>query len=486
MLVPRSYLYSSPQSILSSTENCTTPMPISKADRNTSKAFRQNNISVLSAKPITMPHPPPAMNSKPVTIPTRIQNSKRCESRDCKYWERIASTPTSRPHEPSSTPMSVPAPLAVSPLWKSQCRPNSNNLRQEFDLSHAAKDAISIGGKKRQSISSSSPHSWGTLLNPPEEDHQESYSDNALGPLWSVRSASTESMPSLDTDIDSLSSNSSPATPGSITARHYSGDRRQKIFSLSKGEDCHFDHPLLQKPWTKDVGTSQGYEELQRCVSPSPRATNKSKIPFKSNLTASLRALRSAAISFAEVHTPNIQRDNFLPRSLLSNSPQCTDDRRPLPSANLPDPALRRYLNPVCFSPSEFHSHQYRENVLSSHSRCTASIQLQTYLQSPQLSEKATSPPIFVFQQPALVNENLGGLSEGAKTFLPRQREPRENSDFLRVIVLEMNMRKQGKLSNTCPGKARLWLPPREAAKLIRAELVGRTDIPKRWSATIA
>lgn len=57
-----------------------------------------------------------------------------------------------------------------------------------------------------------------------------------------------------------------------------------------------------------------------------------------------------------------------------------------------------------------------------------------------------------------------------------RQREVRENPDFLRVIVLEMNMRRGGKLSETAPGKARLVLPPRQPYKL-RAT----GDDTKRW-----
>jgi len=60
---------------------------------------------------------------------------------------------------------------------------------------------------------------------------------------------------------------------------------------------------------------------------------------------------------------------------------------------------------------------------------------------------------------------------------MPRQREPRENRDFLRVLVAEMNMRRAGKLADgkceggkgeagkgeggkRAGGKAALWLPP--------------------------
>jgi hypothetical protein len=65
---------------------------------------------------------------------------------------------------------------------------------------------------------------------------------------------------------------------------------------------------------------------------------------------------------------------------------------------------------------------------------------------------------------------------------LPRQREPRENSDFLRVIVLEMNMRRSGKLDAKSAGHARVWLPPRKCLALGRARGVSSKEvIPERW-----
>jgi hypothetical protein len=65
---------------------------------------------------------------------------------------------------------------------------------------------------------------------------------------------------------------------------------------------------------------------------------------------------------------------------------------------------------------------------------------------------------------------------------LPRQREPRENSDFLRVIVLEMNMRRSGKLDAKSAGHARVWLPPRKCLALGRARGVSsRETVPERW-----
>lgn len=62
-----------------------------------------------------------------------------------------------------------------------------------------------------------------------------------------------------------------------------------------------------------------------------------------------------------------------------------------------------------------------------------------------------------------------------------RQREPRENSDFLRVIVLEMNMRRMGKLDSKAVGKARIWLPPRKLVSGKSFTSSTSNGVPDRW-----
>lgn len=42
-----------------------------------------------------------------------------------------------------------------------------------------------------------------------------------------------------------------------------------------------------------------------------------------------------------------------------------------------------------------------------------------------------------------------------------KQREPRENPDFLRVLVAEMNMRRAGKFDDDAAGRARMWIEAR-------------------------
>jgi hypothetical protein len=139
-----------------------------------------------------------------------------------------------------------------------------------------------------------------------------------------------------------------------------------------------------------------------------------------------------------------------------------------------PSPALRRYLNPTIASPAEIHvyTESPRGGFGKVHS-CTSSIQLQTYCSS------------------AAVDKHGGVGVEVSTQSLPevlpirRPREPRENSDFLRMIVLEMNMRRSGKLRHDIPTRARVWLPPRKTDRpsLPSAGARHGRKIPERWVA---
>lgn len=57
-----------------------------------------------------------------------------------------------------------------------------------------------------------------------------------------------------------------------------------------------------------------------------------------------------------------------------------------------------------------------------------------------------------------------------------RPRELRENPDFLRMVVMEMNMKRSGKLEM---GKARIWLPPRQVGGMDLDD--GEGKVPRRW-----
>lgn len=60
-----------------------------------------------------------------------------------------------------------------------------------------------------------------------------------------------------------------------------------------------------------------------------------------------------------------------------------------------------------------------------------------------------------------------------------RPREMRENSDFIRIAVMEMAMRKRGKLDDQRPGRARWALPPRKHSTAPYE--IGPNGVPSRW-----
>jgi hypothetical protein len=63
---------------------------------------------------------------------------------------------------------------------------------------------------------------------------------------------------------------------------------------------------------------------------------------------------------------------------------------------------------------------------------------------------------------------------------LARQRDMRENSDFIRVAVMEMLMRKKGKLDDHKPGRARWALPPRKSPT--KPYEIAENGVPARWN----
>jgi hypothetical protein len=277
------------------------------------------------------------------------------------------------------------------------------------------------------------------------------------------RSISSESLatlpPSLDYDDPSFSSHwDNISTPDSVSRKSIP-ERREKAVSSPPKEDCVLDHPLL----------NFGQEELELIVNtdvaemidtlPASSARFKS---FKSNLTASLQALKSAAKSFSNFTAPSVPPEDLLTRSLLS--PKFTSEMRPKHLEELPSPALRRYLNPHApISPTELSMHLHDSLTLDADADTHAPmIQMQTYDRRKSRPKRSSANP----------------FSEAGRTV--RQREPRENSDFLRVIVLEMNMRRVGKLDAKAVGKARIWLPPRKIGGRAPNK-DGEGGVPDRW-----
>jgi hypothetical protein len=316
------------------------------------------------------------------------------------------------------------------------------------------------------------------LLSPPDEHFDDSLTSTSHTDVETPqfnRTFSTDSVPSLDNDLDSYTT-SGPDTPSSSSAfqRRATFERRKQ---LSPPQECATDHPLLDS----DVDSLDSPYLVQESTPvPSPENRSLRNFPrlgftFKSNLTASLRAIKSAAQTVSNFATPSVRPDDFLTRSLFSITPELTDDRRPLPLSGPPSPALRRYLNPITLSPAEMHVyHDYPQDISEGINSCPVSIQMQTYNRSGSADNKGPfSTRDGNNQQTFLFDPELPSS---------RQREPRENSDFLRMVVLEMNMRRKGKLRDDIPTRARIWLPPRKTVRLASGGYdEDEPAIPQRW-----
>jgi hypothetical protein len=302
------------------------------------------------------------------------------------------------------------------------------------------------------------------LLSPPGEDNDKYSSsignESELETPFSARSNSSDSVPSLAHDLNSPPCYQLPSTPGSQRSPL---ERRQLRYSPS--EDCAYDHPLLEADIEEgELFDLQGYEEpmipdLSVKQSSSVRSFPRLTSSFKSNLTASLRAIKSAAQSVSTFATPSVQPEDFLTRSLFTINPELTDDRRPPPMQTPPSPALRRYLNPTPMSPADMcvyldHPHETAESARA----CPVSIQMQTYRRSRGRGHRRNN-----FHVISSKNRDHYYTSDPELPPMSRQREPRENSDFLRMVVLEMNMRRSGKLREDLPTRARIMLAPRKS-----------------------
>ena len=97
---------------------------------------------------------------------------------------------------------------------------------------------------------------------------------------------------------------------------------------------------------------------------------------------------------------------------------------------------------------------------------------MQTYKFSR--SAKSTSPSVISKRTQTSTEEVFNAEP------LARQRDKRENSDWLRMIVLEMAMRRAGKLAEDRPGKAK-WALAARVPTTTPYEI--KEGVPVRWIA---
>ncbi|KAI0835589.1 hypothetical protein F5Y06DRAFT_289005 [Hypoxylon sp. FL0890] len=394
-------------------------------------------------------------------------------------------------HSPDSIPPSVAALLAITSipppnrrgkLRRGQSRDSSRDSRMTVD-SIVPRSQVSEKELSREfdeefardlsdlSITSYERSPMDLLLSPPEEldeDEASLNSDSAITSAFSTRAASFESLPSLGDSFGTslVTSIDSPVTPRGRRMR----PPRRSLEPVCSPPGEHPEHPLSTK-------TNLDVDQLDfRVFDPKPVPSEQKqtsglmplKSVFKSNLTASLRALRSAARTLSSFTASSIPPDDFLTRSILTIDPRVpfTDERMPPVLGEEPSESMRRYLNPTSTLRPD-------SRVRSSVRSYTASIQMQTY----KIQRSRSAPAPSRSASPA------GNSNKTTTAYVfppgPRQREIRENSDFIRIAVLEHLMRKRGKLDDQREGHARWLLPPRKTTS--KPYEIGPDGIPARW-----
>lgn len=419
-------------------------------------------------RPVSAPCPPSP--TSPVSIPSRRttqaalgRNESVSEKPSISEKTVFEGNGTKIPRAYSAASVdSILASTAIRPRRshhsrKSQRLPNCDHVAEFSKL------LLDDVGSREEGMSGSfgNPH-YDLIFGSPNEHDEEQNSldgDDAQPGPPPPRSISSESMPSLEIDNDSTTTTSLNEIPTpSLAGRRALSEKQIPQISTSV-ELPSDDHPLK----TPVLRPSSPTLDLPDNLTSPPKSRTSSTM--RSNLTASIKALKSVAQSVSSIKfAPPLQRpDDFLTRSIFDISPTSTDDKRPPPLSAPPSPALRRYLNPsqtttTTLNPSDIAT--YHDFPNSTTSRTSSSIQLQTYLPPTHRSANASSPPIF----PASTSPSIeSSLTPFTGPNLARQRELRENSDFLRVLVCEMEMRRNGKLRDDVEGRACVWLPPRNS-----------------------
>lgn len=407
----------------------------------------------------------------PVRVPTRTTSATCATAITDRNHVTRTHNKTSPRHDPKALPPAVAALLAVTqiPPRRPKRRQDGLNCSPRISI-----DQMIEGWAEEDNVDSSYSSSAGlSILWEDSVDRRDQCASEPEPGLLSQRSASDESLPSLEADECSILSSESLGTPESVQSRR-SNSRKDKPRSLPIAEECASDHPLIEVQPNYD---DKDIDLFRPTPLPTKTTRPKPKSRFTSNLTLSIQNLKTVALnsissfSFGPSTPDTSQRSpsSPLPDEVLWSHPflfpRFSQETRPAIDSN-PTEAERRYLNPT---PSTFEE-QEAPYQLALHAPYLAasierapSIQMQTYGRTRRKSGRRGS---------------LDPRSEAGRTLIGadgvRQREVRENSDFLRVVVMEMNMRRSGKLET---GRARLWLPPRQVS--VACKSAGK--VPRRW-----
>ncbi|KAK8114335.1 hypothetical protein PG999_006404 [Apiospora kogelbergensis] len=473
MMTPKSFFYSRQSQLPLSPTPSPTPPP------NRSRfAFLQRRDASSTTKHIS--NQPASKTSQSGYSTEKMTKRKEPDS-----W--AASTGRSPP-KPASTTHATSGPMTPTsavqiPVNSKTEAANKHHVKSRYhDQSSRRSSSTGSRGRDIRSPDALPPSVAallaGTNIPPPNRrgnelgDEDASISDSVFTSTLSSRPGSFESLPSLgdSTSASTMPSFDSPVTPRS---KRYRQPRRSlEPLPSPPGEEP--DHPLSSKS-TADVD-QVGFSVFDPLPSRSDKQQNTVFLPFKaalkSNLTASIRVLRSAAKSISQFTSSSIPPEDLLVRSLLTVDPTVpfTDEKRPPVLEDEPTEAMRRYLNPTSSARLEV-----RTGGATPTRSYTASIQMQTYkVQRSRSSSPAANRGVAPSPPESPKAPAASSLPPG-----PRQREIRENSDFIRIAVMEHLMRKRGKLDDQREGHARWLLPPRQLNSKIYE--IGSDGVPVRW-----
>ncbi|KAL4887465.1 hypothetical protein BJY04DRAFT_176005 [Aspergillus karnatakaensis] len=464
MMVPRSFMFSSVPS----------PKPFEPKMKQHRPLQKSTVDVVIAPKSNSALQPPPgpspqSMHTNPVVIPPkRGQQIRLTHAETARRDPRTPKRGRMTRQYSSNSLGDRPLPTSIASILEATAIPVLRR-RRAVQVSRKLPPGNHVQDFSKLLLNGLDEYGTGNstleiLLSPPDESEKAYISSDCDSETLSCSapSISADSVPSLDTDVDSPPSLSTSFTPSSQRSPSERNIRRRR---LSSCENCCSNHPLLETESSEItdeyIGVNRRSSSLSSTSKPFIMSRSFPRLgSFKSNLTASLRAIKSAAQSVSTFASPSVQPDDFLTRS-FTITPKMTDDRRPPPMHDTPSPALRRYLNPIMVSPAEMYSFQDQPHETPDSRNCPISVQMQTYHRS---GSRGSRKDRFRFSK----SKNRGRQSSPFNPAVPpmsRQREPRENSDFLRMVVLEMNMRRRGKLRDDIPTRARVWLPPRKGSQ---------------------
>ncbi|KAF2168003.1 hypothetical protein M409DRAFT_21450 [Zasmidium cellare ATCC 36951] len=467
MQVPRSFKYSSSPPMADALhERPARRSPTRKPKPDVNVTSRPVSPARTESEPVAIPSP--KSTNAPAFEPSPADQSHEMPNYRSQTLPIGRRKPSSA-HDPNALPPAVAALLAVTAIPPR--KPNRYRRRPGSDRRISIEELI----QEWKSDSSLKSTSYGSpalnvLLEDTDcEDEDSERRDSGPDPAFlNARSASSESMPSLEADDRSVLSVGSPSTPGSLRSRKSYQNLKSRPRSLPTVEDCAFDHPLVPRSVPED-------DDFLLPVQKQSVSAAKPRSSFKSNLTASLQSLKKAAVeSISSIgrasSSPALSRHATPPIDDMLWShpflfPRFSSEIRPTVDGT-PSEAERRYLNPIplTFEEQEAPFQQaLHAPFLAEAIEDAPTIQLQTYNRGRRRGSPKRAPN---------PNSEAGRALLGATGV--RQREVRENPDFLRIVVMEMNMRREGKLEQ---GRAKIWLPPREASPA--PETTER--VPRRW-----